>query len=220
MNVLHVDSSILGEASASRALTARDRSAPQGLARPDLAGHATATLPPQPLPHYSAASLAPGDGAQEARDAAVLEEFLRADVIVIGAPLYNFSLPSQLKAWIDRITIKGRTFRYTAQGPQGLAGGKRVIVAIARGGVYAPGAGTEFAESYLRFLFNFLGINDVTFVRAEGLNVSPEAARAEPGERPREHPGPRPRRPGGPCRLSAGDPILGASVRHLSRRPS
>ncbi len=170
MKVLHVDSSILGDASASRALTGeilrRLKAAQADLEVSYL------DLAAQPLPHYSAASLAPGEGAEGARDAAVLEEFLRADVIVIGAPLYNFSLPSQLKAWIDRITIKGRTFRYTAQGPQGLAGGKRVIVAIARGGVYAPGAGTEFAESYLKLLFNFLGITDLTFVRAEGLNLS------------------------------------------------
>src|SRR5579863_3147449 len=171
MKVLHVDSSILGDASASRALTGeivrglRAAEADLQVSYRDLAA--------QPLPHYSAASLAPGEGTAEgARDAAVLEEFLSADVIVIGAPLYNFSLPSQLKAWIDRIAIKGRTFRYTAQGPQGLAGGKRVIVAIARGGVYAPGAGTEFAESYLKLLFNFLGITDLTFVRAEGLNLS------------------------------------------------
>jgi FMN-dependent NADH-azoreductase len=172
MNVLHVDSSILGDASASRTLSGeivrhlRASQADLEVTYRDLAAES--------LPHYSAASLAPGDDAQGAQDAVVLEEFLRADVIVIGAPLYNFSLPSQLKAWIDRITIKGRTFRYTAQGPQGLAGGKRLIVAITRGGVYAPDAGTEFAESYLRFLFNFLGITDVTFVRAEGLNVSPE----------------------------------------------
>ena len=110
----------------------------------------------------------------EARDVATLEAFLAADVIVVGAPLYNFSLPSQLKAWIDRITVKGRTFRYTEKGPQGLAGGKKVIVAIARGGVYESGGGTEFAESYLKFLFAFLGITDVTFVRAQGLNLSPE----------------------------------------------
>ncbi|HEY7996798.1 MAG TPA: NAD(P)H-dependent oxidoreductase, partial [Steroidobacteraceae bacterium] len=132
-------------------------------------------LAAEPLPHYSAASLAAGGGAEGARDAALLTGFLDADVIVIGAPLYNFGLPSQLKAWVDRIVIQGKTFRYTAQGPQGLAGGKRVIVAIARGGVYAPGAGTEFAESYLKFVFSFLGITDLTFVRAEGLNISPES---------------------------------------------
>ena len=173
MNVLHVDSSILGEASASRALSGeivrrlRTSQADLQVTYVDLAA--------EPLPHYSAASLAAGGGAEGARDAALLAGFLHADVIVIGAPLYNFSLPSQLKAWVDRIVIQGKTFRYTAQGPQGLAGGKRVIVAIARGGVYAPGAGTEFAESYLKFVFSFLGITDLTFVRAEGLNVSPES---------------------------------------------
>ena len=171
MNLLHIDSSILGEASASRQLTraivARLRAEHPGLRETyrDLAA--------DPLPHFSAESLNGGVTAS-VRDVAALEEFLAADVVVIGVPLYNFSLPSQLKAWIDRITIKGRTFRYGPQGPEGLAGGRRVIVALARGGVYEPGAGTEFAESYLKFLFGFLGITDLTFVRAEGLNLSPE----------------------------------------------
>jgi FMN-dependent NADH-azoreductase len=173
MNVLHVDSSILGEASASRALSG-EIVRRLGASQADLEV-TYLDLAAEPLPHYSAASLAAGGGAEGARDAALLAGFLRADVIVIGAPLYNFSLPSQLKAWVDRIVIQGKTFRYTAQGPQGLAGGKRVIVAIARGGVYAPDAGTEFAESYLKFVFNFLGITDLTFVRAEGLNISPES---------------------------------------------
>ena len=172
MNLLQVDSSILGQASASRELTraivARLKAQEPGLRLTyrDLAA--------DPLSHYSAESLSGQDPAAAARDAAALEEFLAADVIVIGAPLYNFSLPSQLKAWIDRISIKGRTFRYGPQGPEGLAGGRRVIVALSRGGVYEPGAGTEFGESYLRFLFGFLGITDLTFVRAEGLNISPE----------------------------------------------
>jgi FMN-dependent NADH-azoreductase len=91
--------------------------------------------------------------------------------------MYNFSIPSQLKAWIDRITVAGKTFRYTESGPQGLAGGKQVIVAISRGGIYAPNAPGEFAESYLKFLFGFLGIDSVTFVRAEGLALSPEHRR-------------------------------------------
>jgi FMN-dependent NADH-azoreductase len=173
MNVLHVDSSILGEASASRALSG-EIVRRLGASQADLEV-TYLDLAAEPLPHYSAASLAAGGGAEGARDAALLAGFLDADVIVIGAPLYNFGLPSQLKAWVDRIVIQGKTFRYTAQGPQGLAGGKRVIVAIARGGVYAPGAGTEFAESYLKHVFSFLGITDLTFVRAEGLNVSPES---------------------------------------------
>jgi FMN-dependent NADH-azoreductase len=172
MNVLHIDSSILGESSASRELT---RAIVARLKAERAGVHVTyRDLVAAPLPHFSAESLSGQVPEAAARDTAVLEEFLAADVIVIGAPLYNFSLPSQLKAWIDRISIKGRTFRYGAQGPEGLAGGRRVIVALARGGVYEPNAGTEFAESYLKFLFAFLGITDLTFVRAEGLNISPE----------------------------------------------
>jgi FMN-dependent NADH-azoreductase len=172
MKLLHIDSSIQGEASASRALTgeivARWRAA-----RPDIQT-VYRDLAAQELPHLSLAALTRSDELAAARDAAVLEEFLGADVLVIGAPLYNFSLPSQLKAWIDRITVAGKTFRYTESGPQGLAGGKTVIVAVSRGGIYAAGAPGEFGESYLRFLFGFLGISDLTFVRAEGLALSPQ----------------------------------------------
>jgi FMN-dependent NADH-azoreductase len=172
MNVLHLDSSILGDASASRELT---RAIVERLRAEEPALQVTYhDLAADPLPHYSADSLTGQAPEVSARDAAALDEFLAADVIVIGAPLYNFALPTQLKAWIDRISIKGKTFRYGPQGPEGLAGGRRVIVALSRGGVYESGAGTEFGESYLRFLFAFLGITDLTFVRAEGLNVSPE----------------------------------------------
>jgi FMN-dependent NADH-azoreductase len=172
MNVLHIDSSILGEASASRALT---RAIIQRLKAAQPGTEITyRDLAAEPLPHWSLGSLTGADPEAAAADARILEEFLAADTVVLGAPLYNFGLPSQLKAWIDRISIKGRTFRYGAHGPEGLVRGKRVIVAIARGGVYESGAGTEFAESYLRFLFGFLGITDVSFVRAEGLNISPE----------------------------------------------
>ena len=106
----------------------------------------------------------------------MLDEFLAADTIVIGAPMYNFTLPSQLKAWIDRIMIAGTTFRYTANGPEGLASGKRVIIALARGGFYdanSPAASLEHLETYLRGVFNFIGI-EPEFVPADGLAVSPE----------------------------------------------
>ncbi len=179
MNLLHIDSSILGEHSATRALT-REIVARLKAAQPQLQV-TYRDLAAEPLPHYSAASVAGSDPEQAARNATVLEEFLAADVLVIGAPLYNFSLPSQLKAWIDRISIKDKTFRYTANGPQGLAGDKKVIVAIARGGVYAPGAGSEFGESYLRVLFGFLGVRELSFVRAEGLHVSAEQREASLG---------------------------------------
>jgi len=92
---------------------------------------------------------------------------------VIGAPMYNFTLPTQLKAWIDRIVIAGRTFQYGPNGPEGLAKGKRVIIALARGGIYSgasPAAALEHLETYLRGVFNFIGI-EPEFVVAEGLNL-------------------------------------------------
>jgi len=172
MKVLHIDSSILGEGSASRALT-REIVGRLRAQHPD-AEVTYLDLAAEALPHLSGKSLARSDETEAARSAAALEEFLAADVLVIGAPIYNFSIPSQLKAWIDRISVAGKTFRYTASGPEGLAGGKQVIVAMARGGVSSAQPQGEFGESYLKFLFAFLGIQDVRFVRAEGLAISPE----------------------------------------------
>ena len=103
-----------------------------------------------------------------------MEDFLAADVIVIGAPMYNFGIPSQLKAWIDRVAISGKTFRYTAEGPQGLSGSKQVFVAATYGGMHPVDSGRNFVEPYLRQVFGFLGIDDVVFISAEGLNISPE----------------------------------------------
>jgi FMN-dependent NADH-azoreductase len=107
-----------------------------------------------------------------------MAEFLAADVIVIGAPMYNFGIPSQLKAWIDRLAVAGKTFTYTPQGPKGLAGGKTIIVASSRGGYYGVGtplAAIDHQENYLKSTFGFLGITDIRFVRAEGVNISPES---------------------------------------------
>ena len=172
MNVLHIDSSILGDNSASRLLSR------------ELVSRLTAENPgakvkyldlaADSLPHLTGASLAQADQSETARNGQAMSDFLGADVIVIGAPMYNFAIPSQLKAWIDRIVVKGQTFRYTQAGPEGLVKGKRVFIAVSRGSVYAPGSPAEFAESYLRHVFGFMGINDVTFVRAEGLGLSPE----------------------------------------------
>jgi FMN-dependent NADH-azoreductase len=171
VKLLHIDSSIQGEASASRELT-REIVARWKVARPGIEV-TYRDLAATELPHLSGGAYLRTDELEAARNAALLEEFLAADVVVIGAPLYNFGIPSQLKAWIDRIVVAGKTFRYTASGPQGLAGGKRVILAVSRGGVYAPGANGEFGESYLRFVFGFIGI-DVSVIRAEGLSISPE----------------------------------------------
>ena len=101
--------------------------------------------------------------------------------------MYNFTVPSQLKAWIDRIVIAGRTFRYTEAGPLGLAGGKRVIIASSRGGLYASGMPFEaydFQEKYLRAVLAFIGIEDVEFMRAECLAFGPEQREAARRARP------------------------------------
>lgn len=186
MTLLHIDASILGDQSISRQLSAaiverlRETSPAQSVVHYDLSA--------QPVGHLSTAEflafqgVEPQDtGTQQdvARNAQVLDDFLAAEVIVIGAPMYNFSLPSQLKAWIDRIAVAGKTFRYTAEGVEGLAGGKRVIIASTRGGLYSegnPAAFLDHQETFLRGFFGFIGITDVTFVRAEGLAL---------GEQPR-----------------------------------
>ena len=172
MKLLQIDSSILGEGSASRAVTrevvSRWQAAVPGLEVQHL------DLAIAPLPHLSGGSLAKADEIEAARDARTLADFLAADVVVIGAPMYNFGLPTQLKAWIDRIVVAGKTFRYTERGPQGLAGNKRVIVVASSGSVWAQNAPGEHVETYLKFVFGFLGITDVTVLRAEGLAISAE----------------------------------------------
>ena len=169
MTILHIDASINGDNSASRAISSsivdQLKSALWGedVVYRDLAA--------EPLPHLTLDAFA---------DTSVLDEFLAADAVVIGAPMYNFTLPTQLKAWIDRIVIAGKTFRYTEAGPEGLAGGKRVIIALARGGMYdegSPASALEHLETYLRGVFNFIGI-DPEFVAADGLSISPEVREA------------------------------------------
>lgn len=185
MKLLHVDSSILGQGSVSRILSAEIVAARTAL-DPSLEV-SYRDLAAAPVGHLNGAHLAavsgavPTDAATErdiALGEAMLDEFLAADIVVVGAPMYNFSVPSQLKAWIDRLAVAGRTFRYTAEGPQGLAGGKKVIVASSRGGFYGPGmpaAPLEHQESYLRAVFGLFGITDITFVRAEGVALGAEA---------------------------------------------
>jgi FMN-dependent NADH-azoreductase len=172
MNILHIDSSILGANSASRLLS-RELVSQQTAEHPG-AKVKYLDLAAESLPHLSGGSLAQADQSETARNTQAMSDFLGADVIVIGAPMYNFAIPSQLKAWIDRIVVKDKTFRYTQAGPEGLVKGKRVFIAVARGSVYEPGSPAEFAESYLKHVFGFIGISDVTFVRAEGLGLSPQ----------------------------------------------
>ena len=169
MTILHIDSSINGESSASRVIS---RSIVDQLRGADSAASVVSRdLVTDPLPHLTLGAFA---------DTTVLDEFLAADTVVIGAPMYNFTLPSQLKAWLDRILIAGQTFRYTESGPEGLAGGKRVIIALARGGFYdqgSPASALEHLETYLRGIFNFIGI-EPEFVAADGLAIGPEQREA------------------------------------------
>lgn len=170
MTLLHLDSSALGDHSVSRQLTAAIVARWQ--ARVPGLDVQYRDLDRDPLPHLSAQTLAGTDELERVRGEAVLQQFLEADVIVLGAPMYNFGIPSSLKAWIDRVAVNGRTFRYTAHGPEGLARGKRVIVAASAGGPHG-GQPTDFVEPYLRQVFGFLGITDLEFVRADGVGVSP-----------------------------------------------
>ena len=171
MHLLHIDSSALGANSVTRELSA----AIVGRWRDALPGLQVTyrDLDLDPVPHVTGRGLSGADPNEVAAAERTLEEFLAADVIVIGAPMYNFSVPSTLKAWIDRVAVAGKTFRYTADGPRGLAGGKQVIVASGRGGLHS-GAPSDFQEPYLSQVFAFLGIDDITFVRAEGVAYSPE----------------------------------------------
>ncbi|MDH4907653.1 FMN-dependent NADH-azoreductase [Xanthomonas axonopodis pv. ricini] len=171
MKLLHLDSSALGANSVTRVLSAAVVEQ-QRRRHPEL-DVSYRDLDRDPIPHLTAQTLAQADPAEAAAAEAVMQQFLQADVIVIGAPMYNFAIPSTLKAWIDRIAVAGRTFQYTANGPEGLAGGKRVIIASARGGLYADPT-NDFQEPYLRQVLGFLGIDDISFVRAEGVAYSPQ----------------------------------------------
>ena len=184
--LLHIDSSILGAGSVSCELTA-DLVAHWQARHPDLVvTHRDLAANPlgQFSPELLAARATPA-GARTAEQArivaeseAVLTEFLAADILVIGAPMYNFSVPSQLKSWIDHVAVAGRTFRYGPNGPEGLAGGRRVDIVVSRGGFYAadtPMGGMDFQERYLRGVFGFLGITDIHVVRAEGVAMGPES---------------------------------------------
>ena len=182
MKLLHIDSSILGDNSASRQLS-REVVEAWKAADPsievvyrDLAADA--------ISHFSAATLVAAGTAEEARDAALaheaklsqetLEEFLAADAVVIGAPMYNFSVPTQLKAWIDRVAVAGKTFSYTEAGPQGLCGDKKVIVVSTAGGLHQGQPTGVGHEDFLKVFLGFIGITDLEFVRAHGLAYGPE----------------------------------------------
>ncbi|SFB34263.1 FMN-dependent NADH-azoreductase [Collimonas sp. OK607] len=186
MKLLHIDSSILGDASASRQLTREVVATLQAadsdleLTYRDLSKDVTA--------HLSGATfVAKGTPAEKRNlsqklevelNEAILNEFMAADVIVLGAPMYNFTVPTQLKAWIDQISVAGVTFRYTEKGPEGLATGKRVVIVSTSGGKHAGSPTGVAHEDYLKLVFGFLGITDIEVVRADGLAYSPEVKEA------------------------------------------
>ncbi|WPB56041.1 FMN-dependent NADH-azoreductase [Xylophilus sp. GOD-11R] len=186
MKVLHLDSSSLGSLSVSRQVSAAVAAELAGSSGPVVYRDLTA----EPIAHLdgkliSAMRPAPGAPAEDAAVKAelalnekLLAELFDAEAIVIGAPMYNFSVPSQLKAWIDRIAQAGRTFRYSANGPEGLAGGRRVVIVSSRGGKYAGApfeAALDHQEAYLRGVLGFMGMTDVTVIRAEGVAMGPDA---------------------------------------------
>jgi FMN-dependent NADH-azoreductase len=204
MKLLHIDSSISGAQSVSRQLTASIVNRLKGtipgievkyrdLAASPLPQHSQAlqALKIQSLPEAGVLSAVSIQSALQtesfsqanslkadlAHMVQALEEFLDADIVVIGTPMYNFAIPSQLKSWIDCLAAPGRTFNYTATGVDGLCGSKRIIVASARGGMYSapsPMAAMEHQESHLSSFFSFIGVPNLEFIRAEGLSMGPD----------------------------------------------
>ena len=186
MKILHLDSSVLGENSASRALTAKVATAWKSAAPGAVIRHRDlgAEAPQHLSPSYFAIGATPEDKRSESQTSelklsdALIEELLAADALIIGAPLYNFTIPSGLKAWIDRVVVSGKTFKYGAEGPVGLAGEKKVVIVATSGGKYAESP-VDFAHvGHLKQVLNFIGLKDVTVIRAAGLNMGPES-RAE-----------------------------------------
>jgi FMN-dependent NADH-azoreductase len=185
MKILHLDSSVSGAQSVSRPLS--KATAAKLVANNPGAEVSYRDLVAEPLRHYTAVlrvhgitlDVATPEQKHELETGeTILAEFLAADVVVVGAPMYNFSIPSQLKAWVDLICVAGKTFSYSSAGPAGLCGGKKVIVVSSRGGKYGETSPMDFQEGYLKTIFGFLGITDVTIIRAEGIGYGSDAANA------------------------------------------
>lgn len=186
MNILHLDSSITGAASVSRMLSseivaaqvARHRGAK--VVYHDLAKAPAMHLSPEHLAAFQGGEIGSAAlGEDIALGGKFIEELIAADVIVIGVPMYNHGIPTQLKAWIDRVVVAGKTLRYTEKGPEGLLpAGKKVFLATSSGGFYSGDSPVKFlehTESYLRGVLGLIGIKDITVFRAEGIGLGPDA---------------------------------------------
>ena len=177
-NVLIIESSARQQDSFSRQLTRQFISQWQAAHPADQVTVRDLAL--APMPHLDASLLGgwmKPEGQRNAdeqislqRSNELTDELLAADVLVLAAPMYNFAIPSTLKAWLDHVLRAGVTFKYTETGPQGLLVGKKAYVLTARGGLYA-GSTSDHQEPYLRQVMAFIGIHDVTFIHAEGMNL-------------------------------------------------
>ena len=185
-NILVLNSSVLGEESVSKTLV--EEAVQRLLERKPHATVVRRDLGTEPIPHLTTATVAGVRGVPttEAELAArslsdtLIDELQAADTLVIGAPMYNFSIPTGLRAWFDHVLRPGKTFSYSEAGPQGLVTGKRVIIIESRGGHYSegPAHAMDFQEPYLRTLFRFMGLIHVTFIHAEKLGFGPAAREA------------------------------------------
>lgn len=183
-NILVLNSSVSGEASVSRLLVAdavteltqRDPSAK--VVFRDLAANPVPHLTPETVAGVRSQATTPAEQLARALSDELIAELRAADTIVIGAPMYNFSIPTTLRSWFDHVLRAGETFSYSEAGPKGLLSGKKVIVVEARGGLYSegPAQATDFQEPYLRQLLGFIGLaDDLTFIRAEKIGYGPDA---------------------------------------------
>jgi len=186
MKILHIDSATTGKDSVTRELTAAVIS--HLTAKNPDASVAVLDLAANPIPHLDEASTGalrlPPEAHDEAmkaaapKELAVVQQFMDHDVVVIGAPMYNFSLPSQLKSWLDRLGVPGVSFTFTETGPKGLAGGRRVIVASSQGGMYENGDPAEHQESLLKVFLGFIGVENIEIIRADKIGFGPDARAA------------------------------------------
>ena len=187
--LLHIDSSPMAETGVTRRLTAHfvERWRARNPAGRVILRDVGLEPPPHPdAPTLRAIAMEDAQRTEEDRRAAalsdqLLEELEAADVVLIGSPMYNFSVTSGLKAWFDLVSRPGRTFRYTATGVEGMLSGKSVVVLTGRGGFYArdaAGAAQDHQSALIRTFFGFLGLDDVRFIHAEGQGIDPATAAA------------------------------------------